>query len=64
MEIVNFIEEDLSYEDLVDTEKVKPPKITITLKTLEQLQEAEIDIRELLDRKFPGAFFSISGGDV
>jgi len=64
MEIVNFIEEDLSYEDLVDTEKTKSPKITITLRTLEDLQEAEIDVRELLDRKFPTAFFSISGGDV
>ena len=64
LEIVNFIEEELTYDDLVGEENRKPAVIKITLSSLEELQAAEIDIRELLDRKYPTAFFSISGGDV
>jgi hypothetical protein len=29
-----------------------------------QLQKAEIDIQELLDRKYKGAYFSVSVGEI
>ena len=36
----------------------------ITFESPEQLQKAEIDIQELLDRKFKGAYFSVSAGEI
>ena len=36
----------------------------ITFETPEQLQKAEIDIQELLDRKYKGAYFSVSAGEL
>jgi len=36
----------------------------ITFTNPEQLQKAEIDIQELLDRKYKGAFFSVSAGEL
>ena len=36
----------------------------ITFESPEQLQKAEIDIHELLDRKYQGAYFSISSGEI
>ena len=53
-----------SYEDLIGEEKNKPASMKITFKTVEQLQEAENDIQELIDRKFNGAFYSISAGEI
>ena len=41
-----------------------PPTMKITFDNPEQLQKAEIDIRELLDRKYPGSFFSVSAGGM
>jgi hypothetical protein len=38
--------------------------IKITLESVEQLQQAEIDIQELIDRKYPKAFFSVSAGEI
>ena len=32
--------------------------------TLAQLQEAENDIQELIDRKYNGAFYSVSAGEI
>jgi len=64
LEIVNFVEEELEYDDLIDNNKKRPPFIKITLDTIDNLQAAEIDIRELIDRKYPKAFYSIGGGDV
>ena len=58
-----FIEEP-SYEDLIGEEKNKPASMKITFKTVEQLQEAENDIQELIDRKFNGAFYSVSAGEI
>ena len=36
----------------------------ITFKTVEQLQKAEIEIQELLDRNYSGAYFSVSAGEI
>ena len=61
-EAINEPEPD--YEDLIGEGKNKPPTMKITFKSPEQLQSAEIDITELLDRKYEGAFFSVSAGEL
>jgi ParB-like chromosome segregation protein Spo0J len=53
-----------SEDELIGEEKNKPPVIKITFINVEQLQEAEIDIVELIDRKYPKAFFSVSAGEL
>ena len=53
-----------SYDDLIGEEKNKPPTMKITFESPEQLQKAEIDIKELLDRKYKGAYFSVSAGEI
>jgi ParB-like chromosome segregation protein Spo0J len=63
LEIPIFMDEP-SYEDLIGEEKNKPASMKITFKTIEQLQEAENDIQELIDRKFNGAFYSVSAGEI
>ena len=61
---VPTFEEEPSIEDLIGDEKNKPATMKITFESPEQLQEAEIDIQELLDRKYKGAFFSVSAGEI
>lgn len=56
--------EEPSMEDLIGEEKNKPATMKITFENPEQLQKAEIDIQELLDRKYKGAYFSISAGEI
>ena len=51
-------------EDLIGEDKNNPAIIKITFESVEQLQKAEIDIRELIDRKYNGAYFSISAGEI
>jgi ParB-like chromosome segregation protein Spo0J len=63
LEIPIFMDEP-SYEDLIGKEKNKPASMKITFKTVEQLQEAENDIQELIDRKYNGAYFSVSAGEI
>lgn len=53
-----------SEDELTDIEKNNPPTMKITFDSVEDLQEAEIDIRELIDRKYQKAFFSISAGEI
>jgi ParB-like chromosome segregation protein Spo0J len=53
-----------NYEDLIGDEKNKPATLKITFESPEQLQKAEIDIQELLDRKYKGAYFSVSAGEI
>ncbi len=53
-----------SDDELIGEEKNKPATIKITFKSPEQLQKAEIDIQELIDRKYQGAFFSVSAGEI
>jgi len=51
-------------DELIGEEKNKPPTLKITFESPEQLQKAEIDIQELIDRKYPKAYFSISAGEI
>jgi len=51
-------------DELIGDDKNKPPILKVTFVNVEQLQKAEIEIQELLDRNYPGAYFSISVGDV
>ena len=53
-----------SEDELIADEKNKPPVMKITFESPEQLQKAEVDIRELIDRKYSGAFFSVSAGEL
>jgi hypothetical protein len=63
LDVPNFDLEP-NYEDLIGEEKNKPATMKITFESPEQLQKAEIDIQELLDRKYKGAYFSISAGEL
>ena len=63
LELPTILEEP-SYEDLIGEEKNKPATMKITFESPEQLQKAEIDIQELLDRKYKGAYFSVSAGEI
>lgn len=57
-------EEEPPLDELIGEEKNKPATMKITFESPEQLQQAEIDIQELLDRKFPGSYFSVSAGEI
>ena len=59
-----IIMDEPSYEDLIGEEKNKPATMKITFTSPEQLQKAEIEIQELIDRKFQGAFYSVSAGEI
>jgi hypothetical protein len=53
-----------SYDELIGDEKGNPATMKITFDSPEQLQKAEIDIQDLLDRKYQGAYFSVSAGGI
>lgn len=53
-----------NYDELIGEEKNKPATMKITFESPEQLQKAEIDIQEILDRKYPKAYFSVSAGEI
>lgn len=59
-----IIMDEPSYEDLIGEEKNKPATMKITFTSPEQLQKAEIEIQEILDRNYSGAFFSVSAGEI
>jgi len=59
-----IIMDEPSYEDLIGEEKNKPATMKITFTSPEQLQKAEIEIQELLDRNYLGAYFSVSAGEI
>ena len=59
-----IIMDEPSYEDLIGEEKNKPATMKITFESPEQLQKAEIEIQELLDRNYTGAYFSVSAGEI
>ena len=47
-----------------DEQEYKPePRMTITFVSAEDLQKAEADVQELLDRKYAGAFFTVQVGE-
>ena len=51
-------------DDLIGDDKNKPATMKITFDSPEQLQKAEMDIQELLSRKYPSAYFSVSAGEI
>jgi ParB-like chromosome segregation protein Spo0J len=53
-----------SEDELIGEDKNKPPVMKITFDSPEQLQAAENDIRELIDRKYQGAYYSVSAGEI
>jgi ParB-like chromosome segregation protein Spo0J len=53
-----------SEDELIGEDKNKPPTMKITFESPEQLQSAEIEIMELIDRKYKGAFYSVSAGEI
>jgi ParB-like chromosome segregation protein Spo0J len=53
-----------SDDELIGEDKNKPPVMKITFESPEQLQQAENDIIELIDRKYKGAFYSVSAGEI
>jgi len=61
---VPVFESEPTGDDLIGDEKNKPATLKITFQTPEQLQKAEIDIQELIDRKYKGAYFSVSAGEI
>jgi hypothetical protein len=61
---VPMFEEEPTGDDLIGDEKNKPASMKITFTSPEQLQKAEIDIQELIDRKYQGAYFSVSAGEL
>jgi len=63
LDLPNFMELP-SEDELTEENKNKPPTMKITFEAIEDLQEAEIDIRELIDRKYPKAYFSVSAGEI
>lgn len=63
LDIPGFIEYP-SDDELIGEEKNKPPTMKITFKSPEQLQSAELDIIELIDSKYKGAYFSVSAGEI
>jgi hypothetical protein len=63
LDVPNFDSEPFG-DDLIGEEKNKPATIKITFDSVEQLQKAEIDIQELIDRKYKGAYFSVSAGEI
>jgi len=61
---VPIFDHEPDFEDLIGEDKNKPATMKITFESPEQLQQAEIDIQELLDRKYQGAYFSVSAGEI
>ena len=59
-----IFEAEPSLDELIGDEKNKPATMKITFESPEQLQKAEIDITELIDRKYKGAFYSVSAGEI
>lgn len=60
---VKVLEEPFG-DELTKKERGLPPQIKITFESVEHLQNAEKDIIELIDRKYKGAYYSISAGEL
>ena len=61
---VPIFESEPSGDDLIGDEKNKLATLKITFESPEQLVSAEIDISEILNRKYPNAYFSVSAGEI
>ena len=64
LNVANFIPETDFPDELTDDYKNKPASMKITFESIEQLQHAENDIQELLDRKYPNAYYSVNSGEL
>ena len=64
LDMPDWAGDEPNIDDLIGEDKNKPPTMKITFESPEQLQAAEIDIQELLDRKYEGAYFSVSAGEI
>lgn len=51
-------------DELIGEDKNKPPIMKITFPEPEDLQECETEIQEVLNRKCPKAFYSVSAGEI
>lgn len=51
-------------DDLVEEEENNPAVMKITFDNVDQMQQAEIDIQELIDRKYEGAYYSVKAGEL
>ena len=61
---INYSEDSFNEDELIDDSRNKPAIMKITFENAEQLQKAEVDITELIDRKYKGAYFSVSCGEL
>lgn len=64
LNVANFIPETDFPDELTDDYKNKPASMKITFESIEQLQHAENDIQELLDKKYPNAYYSVNSGEL
>lgn len=58
------IQHEPTSEELIGEEKNKPPVIKVTFVSPEQLLKGQIDIQGLIDRKYSGAYLSITAGEI
>lgn len=58
------IEEEPNLQDLIGEEQEKDACIKITFEDVSQMQRAENDIQELLNRLYPNAYYSVSAGKL
>ena len=60
---LQFYENEPSYNELIEDDKNKPPKIQITFKTFEDQENALKEISKILEN-YKGSFYSVSGGEL
>ena len=64
LDVWQLPEDEPTLDELLGEDKNKPATMKITFKDVEHLQDAENEIQELIDRKYPGAFYSVSAGEI
>jgi ParB-like chromosome segregation protein Spo0J len=60
---LQFYEEEPKYDQLIDDDKNKPPKMQITFQTFEDQENAIKEISKILE-KYKGSYYSLSGGQI
>nr|DAX16255.1 MAG TPA: hypothetical protein [Caudoviricetes sp.] len=61
---IDYSDDSFNEDELIEDPRNKPAIIKITFENAEQLQKAETDIIELIDRKYKGAYYSVSCGEL
>ena len=68
LQSVNVMSESIlqepNFDELTEEHRNLPATMKITFENVQQLQKAKIDIQELIDRKYQGAFFKVSAGEL